>query len=71
MVSSFRLNSDRRRAILRFVDQIEDHARHEERREHRREQTDAQRDGESLDRARSPNWKRKSAEMSLVRLQCR
>src|SRR5260221_901381 len=41
------------RAILRFVVDVEDHARYEERREDRREETDQQRDGESLDRARS------------------
>src|SRR5258708_12546949 len=44
------LDADRGRAILRFVDDVEDHARDEEGREHRREETDQQRDGESLDR---------------------
>src|SRR5258708_29104810 len=47
---SARLDADRGRAILRFVDDVEDHARDEEGREHRREETDQQRDGESLDR---------------------
>src|SRR5258708_7217748 len=44
------LDADRGGAILRFVDDVEDHARDEERREHRREETDQQRDGKSLDR---------------------
>src|SRR5260370_14208791 len=44
------LDADRGGAILRFVDDVEDHARDEEGREHRREETDQQRDGESLDR---------------------